>query len=315
MSLRILRRLAGMGVVIVLVSGITFGLMHLAPGDPALQVAMARYGMDAVSPEQVEFVRSEERLDRPFWTQYVRWLWHIIRLDLGRSLVSGEPVAHDIKRSIKASLLLAVAGLAFSLILTIPVGVWAGMQKDSAVDIGSSLIALVMASSPTFFTGLLLLLVVSIRLDILPVAGHGNWKHLILPALTVGISLTAVSMRLMRTSVLEVLESPHILFARAKGLNTWQVVRGHVIKNAFLPVITYIGLQLGALMDGVVIVETIFAWPGVGRLLIEAIMARDFPTIQGAVLCIAAAYVAVNFIVDLSYMLLNPRIRLESVQP
>jgi len=235
-----------------------------------------------------------------------------VRLDLGCSLVTGEPVIHDLRLRLGATALLAVAGLAVSLILALPVGLWAGLRKDSAVDLGSTLFALIMASSPAFVIGLILLLVLSIKLDFLPVAGYGRWEHLALPALTVGLSLTAVSMRLMRTSVVEVMESPHILFARAKGLNVWQVMRWHVIKNALLPVVTYVGLQLGALMDGVVIVETIFAWPGVGRLLIEAVLARDFPVIQGAVLSIAAAYVMINLLVDLSYMLLNPRIRFES---
>lgn len=306
----ITRRFFSMIIILFCVSIITFSLMHLVPGDPAYIIAERLHGHD-VSEEIVEKVKGELGLDRPLWIQYGLWVSRILKGDLGTSYRTGQPVLPEILGRLPATLQLALAASAISLIIAIPIGVISARKAYSLVDHASMLGAMVGVSMPNFWLGLLLILVFSVELGWFPVYGRGGMAHLILPAVTLGTGMAAVTTRLTRSSLLEILKLDYIRTARAKGLTESTVVQKHALKNAFIPVITVIGLQFGALLEGAVVVEVIFAWPGIGRLLVESIFARDFPTIQGCVFFIAVMYIIVNLLVDLSYPLLDPKIRYE----
>jgi peptide/nickel transport system permease protein len=306
----IIRRFFSMIIILFCVSIITFSLMHLVPGDPAYIIAERLYGHD-VSEEMAEKVKVELGLDRPVWIQYGRWLSRALKGDFGISYRTGLPVLPEITGRLPATLQLALAASAISLIIAIPIAVISARKAYSLVDHASMLGAMVGVSMPNFWLGLLLILVFSVQLGWFPVYGRGGLAHLILPAVTLGTGMAAVTARLTRSSLLEILKLDYIRTARAKGLRESTVVQKHALKNAFIPVVTVIGLQFGALLEGAVVVEVIFAWPGIGRLLVESIFARDFPVIQGCVFIIAVMYIIVNLLVDLSYPLLDPKIRYE----
>ena len=310
MVVYIIRRFFSMIIILFCVSIITFSLMHLVPGDPAYIIAERLYGHD-ISEETVEKVKEELGLDRPVWIQYGRWLSRALQGDFGTSYRTGLPVLPEIMGRLPATLQLALAASAISLIIAIPIAVISARKAYSLVDHASMLGAMVGVSMPNFWLGLLLILVFSVQLGWFPVYGRGGMAHLILPAVTLGTGMAAVTARLTRSSLLEILKLDYIRTARAKGLRESTVVQKHALKNAFIPVVTVIGLQFGALLEGAVIVEVIFAWPGIGRLLVESIFARDFPVIQGCVFIIAVMYIIVNLLVDLSYPLLDPKIRYE----
>jgi peptide/nickel transport system permease protein len=303
----IIRRFGSMIIILFCVSIITFSLMHLVPGDPAYIIAERLYGHE-VSEETVEKVKEELGLDRPVWAQYGRWVSRALQGDFGTSYRTGLPVLSEILGRLPATLQLALAASFISLIIAIPIAVISARKAYSLVDHASMLGAMVGVSMPNFWLGLLLILVFSVHLGWFPVYGRGGLAHLILPAITLGTGMAAVTARLTRSSLLEILKMDYIRTARAKGLEESTVVQKHALKNAFIPVVTVIGLQFGALLEGAVIVEVIFAWPGVGRLLVESIFARDFPVIQGCVFIIAVMYIIVNLLVDLSYPLLDPKI-------
>jgi peptide/nickel transport system permease protein len=307
----LLKRLCLVGVVVVGVTLITFALMNIAPGDPALVIAEARYGTD-LTPEQVEQIRIEEGFDSPIYVQYIRWLEHILRLDLGRSLVTYDPVLDEIMSRLPATLLLAFSSLIFSLIIALPLGVVSAIRKGTWVDHTSMTVALLGVSMPNFWLGLILIWVFAVGLGMLPSFGFGGIEHLILPTITLGASMAAVTTRLMRSSMIEVLNQDYIVAARAKGLDERTVLLRHGLKNALLPVITFAGLQLGFLLGGTVIVESVFGWPGLGKLLVSSVYVKDFPMIQGCVLFIAIMFALVNLMVDLAYAFIDPRIRYES---
>jgi peptide/nickel transport system permease protein len=298
-------------VVILGVTVLTFFLMHLAPGDPAEMVAIARYGAENLTREQIEVIRKVEGLDAPLHVQYAKWLYHVIRGDFGRSLSTGEPVLEEILLRFPATLKLAFAAMIVSLLIAIPVGVASAVKQYSLVDYLGMAGALIGVCVPHFWLGLLLILLFSVHLGLLPVCGYGGLRHLALPALTLGSATAAVTARLTRSSMLEALSQDYIITARAKGLPERVVVARHALRNAFIPVVTMIGLQFGHLLEGAVVVESIFAWPGVGKLLVDAIFDRDFALIQGCVILFALVFVAINLVVDILYVLLDPRIRYE----
>jgi peptide/nickel transport system permease protein len=304
------RRLLAMIIILFFVSILTFSLMHLVPGDPAYIIAERLYGPD-VSGQTVEIVKQELGFDRPVWVRYGRWASRALQGDFGTSHRTGMPVMQEILGRLPATLQLAVAASFLSLLIAIPVAVISARKAYSLVDHASMLGAMVGVSMPNFWLGLLLILVFSVQLGWFPVYGRGGLAHLVLPAVTLGTGMAAVTARLTRSSLLEILKLDYIRTARAKGLKESTVMQKHALKNAFIPVITVMGLQFGALLEGAVVVEVIFAWPGVGRLLVESIFARDFPVIQGCVFIIAVMYIIVNLVVDLSYPLLDPKIRYE----
>ena len=297
-------------IILLCVSAITFSLMHLVPGDSARIIAEKKYG-EEVTEQTVDLVGREMGLDRPIFIQYFSWLGGVIRGDFGESFRTGRPVWDEIMSKLPATAELALAAILVSLIIAIPVGIISAVKQYSLLDNASMVGALVGVSMPNFWLGLLLILLFSLHLEWLPVFGRGELKHLILPALTLGTGMAAVTARLTRSSILEVLKQDYVRTARAKGMTEMVVMNRHVLKNSLIPVITVVGLQFGALLEGAVVVEVIFAWPGIGRLLYDSIFARDYPMIQGCVFIIAVMYVTVNLLVDISYAWLDPKIQYE----
>ncbi|RMD82776.1 MAG: ABC transporter permease [Candidatus Dadabacteria bacterium] len=283
---------------------VVFSLVHVLPGDPV----DALLGQAARPADRIE-LRHRLGLDRPLAQQYAAFVGGLLRGDLGRSLTRGVPVSRLIAERLPATAVLAAAGLAISLFIGIPLGVLAAARPASAVDrlgLSASLLGVAM---PNFWLGPTLALVFAVRLAWLPLAGSGSPAHLVLPALTLGTSAAGILARITRASVLEVLHEDWIQTARAKGLSETAVLVRHGLANALVPIISVAGLELGGLLAGSIITETIFAWPGIGRLLVEAITARDYPVVQGCVLVIAIGYVLVNLLTDLAYAWADPRVR------
>ncbi len=307
----ILKRMLLMFIVMLGVTMITFLIMHCTPGDPAEMIAMARYGVDDLTQEDIECVRIQEGLDAPLHIQYLRWLNHALHGDLGCSLTNGDPVLSEILIRFPATIKLAVVSMIIALIIAIPVGIISATRQYSLIDNASMMGAMLGVSMPNFWLGLLLILFFSLYLGWFPVCGYGGFEYIVLPALTLGTGMTAITARLMRSNMLEVLRQDYIRTARAKGLGEKVVISKHALKNALIPIVTVIGMQFGRVLEGAVIVETIFAWPGIGKLLVDSIYARDFAMIQGGVLFVAAIFVIVNLVVDISYTYLDPRIRYE----
>lgn len=306
----ILKRLLLVFVVVLGVTVVTFSAMQSAPGDPAEMIAVARYGED-LTQEEIEWVRVTEGLDAPVYIQYLGWLGHILRLDLGKSLITYEDVLEEILTRFPATLVLTISSLILSLLIALPTGIISAVRKNTIVDNACMTGALLGVSMPNFWLGLLLIWLFAVSLGLLPSFGYGSIKHLILPTITLGTSMAAITTRLTRSSMLDVLNQDYIVTAKAKGLDEKTILLRHALKNAMLPVITFVGLQLGFLLGGAVIVETIFAWPGIGKLLVDSIYARDFALIQGCVLFIAVIFALANLAVDILYAYLDPRIRYE----
>ena len=307
----IVRRLAMLVIVVIGVTLVTFTMTHLAPGDPAELMAIARYGLENLSEEDIERIRVAEGLDAPIFIQYLRWLGHTVTGDLGRSLVTGDPVQEEILLKLPATFQLALAALVVSLLVAVPAGIISAVKQHSPLDYLTMTGALLGVSMPNFCLGLLLILFFAVKLGWFPVYGYGGLSHMILPAITLGTGMAAITTRLTRSSMLNVLRQDYITAARSKGLSEGQLIFSHALKNSFIPVITIVGLQIGHLLEGTVIVESIFAWPGLGKLLVDSIFARDFSMIQGCVLLFAVLFVLVNLLVDISYVYLDPQIRYE----
>jgi len=304
------KRLAMVSLVIAGVTLVSFSAMYLAPGDSAELIALARYGQD-LSAGQIESLREAEGLDAPVHIQYLIWLDHLLHLDFGRSLVTSEDVLEEILLKLPATAELAVAGLLISLLIALPAGILSALRKNTLLDNGCMFVSLIGVSIPNFWLGILFIWLFALTLHIFPSFGYGSPKHLVLPALTLGSSMSAVTARLTRASLLKVLDQEYIVAARARGFDELTVLFRHALKNAFLPVLTFAGMQFGYLLGGAVIVETVFSWPGVGKLLVDSIFARDFSMIQGCVLFIAVLFSLSSLAVDILYAVLDPRIRYE----
>ncbi len=302
----VLRRIGLLVPVVLGVVTVVFLIVHLIPGDP-VEIML---GEQARAVDR-EALRHEMGLDKPIHLQYVAFLKGLVRGDLGHSLHTKQPVLTSIARRLPATIELAAAAMAVALLLAIPLGLLAAYKKDSLVDQGSMLFALLGISMPNFWLGPLLIIVFSLKLGWFPVSGRGSLAHVVLPAITLGTAMAAILTRMTRASMLDVIKSDYITTARAKGVRESLVVLKHAFRNALIPVVTIVGLQIGSLLAGSIITETIFAWPGIGRLTIQAINARDYPLVQGCVLIIALGYVLVNFATDLLYGLIDPRIRYE----
>lgn len=297
--------------VLVGVTVIVFMIVHLAPGDPAQMIA----GPTA-PPDVVENVREQLGLNRPLPVQYLTYMGNVLQGDLGRSLVTRRAVSDEIRNSFFYTLELVLVARVWSILVAIPLGVIAAVKRNTIWDKLSMAAALVGISFPIFFVGLLVILLFSARLGWLPISGRGGplwtlegWKHIILPAFTLGYFQVAALARIVRSSMLEVLRRDYVRTARAKGLSERTVLYRHALKNALLPAITVIGLQFGFLLGGAVVTETIFSWPGMGRLVVGAINYRDFPMVQGPILVLAMSFVLINLLVDISYGLIDPRVR------
>jgi len=287
------------------VSIVVFGLMHLS-GDPIRLLAP----IDTTA-EELEAIRKLHGLDRPVPVQYWNFLTGVLRGDFGKSLRSGENALHLALERVPATARLAFTALLLSLIVALPFGVLAAVKRNTWIDRTVMGAALIGQSMPVFWLGILLILVFAVNLGVLPATGtRAGWRSLILPGITLGMFNMARTARLLRSELLEILQAEYIMTARAKGMSARVVLWRHAFRNAVIPLVTLIGLDLGALLAGSVITETIFAWPGIGRLAVNAIYGRDYPVVQATVLVVASIYVMINFLVDLSYAFLNPRVRL-----
>ncbi|MEO8078644.1 MAG: nickel ABC transporter permease [Acidobacteriota bacterium] len=300
------RRLLLTVPVLLGVATLVFALIHLVPGDPAL--AMLGEG---AAPSEVTALRHTLGLDLPLLTQYGSFLRGIAHGDLGTSFRYNTPVTAQIREKFPNTAVLALSAMAVALVFAIPLGILAAVYKGTFIDQAATTISLVGVSMPNFWLGPLLAILFAVRLGWLPVSGTGGLSHLVLPAVTLGAALSAILARMTRASVLEELRELYVLAARARGLSRARAVLRHAFRNSLIPIVTIVGLQFGALLTGTIITETIFAWPGIGRLLIQAINFRDYPLVQGCILFIAVTYVAMNLITDLTYGLLDPRIRFE----
>ena len=298
------RRLLQAIPVIFGVLVITFAVTRLTPGDPAEIMA----GLEA-SPEAVESIRVALGLDKPILTQFVIYVRDISRGDLGRSFFLGRDVSELIGEALPRTAQLALVALAFTAVIGIPAGIMSAVRKDTWIDGAARGTALVGVSIPPFFAGLLAILVFSYYVRWFPSFGSGTWKHLVLPGFTLGLFSAGLVMRLTRSAMLDVLSEDYVRTARAKGLSERTTLYVHALRNASIPVVTVIGLQLGGLLSGTVLTETVFSYPGIGRLLARSIFERDYPVVQGLILLIAMIYVAVNLLVDVVYSLIDPRIR------
>lgn len=299
----VVRRIALSAVAMLGVVTIVFVLLH-ASGDPATLLV----SQDATQ-QDIERIRQAYGLDQPLSVQYARFVARVVRGDLGFSYRQGLPVGELIVERLRATCELAVAGLAIAVLLGVPLGMLAAARRGSAVDTAAMAVALLGTSVPSFWLGLLLIIVFGVQLGWLPVSGYGGLDHLLLPAFVLGGFYAAQISRLTRTSLLEVLAQDFVRTARAKGLAGRAVLLKHVLRNAALPVLTVVGLDFGRMLGGAVVVETIFAWPGMGRLAVQAVLGRDFPVVQGAAIMGAAVFVAVNLLIDLVYGWVDPRLR------
>ncbi len=304
----ILRRLVLLVPILLAISFISFSLIHLAPGDPA-EVALRAMGAQ-LTQDAIQAMRTQLGLDDPFLVQYIRWLARVLRLDFGASVRTGTPVAELLLTRLPATIELATASFLLAVLLALPLGVVAAVRQHTPIDHISRVFALGGASMPGFWLALILIYLFAVKLDWLPALGRGDGRHLILPAVTLSMGIAPTYSRLLRASMCEVLSQPHILTARAKGLSNQAVILGHALRNALIPFVTVLGISFAHLLGGAVVVETIFSWPGIGKLAVDAILTRDFPVVQGFVLISALIFVVANLVVDLSYRWLDPRIRL-----
>lgn len=298
------RRLALTIPVLLGVATLVFALIHLIPGDPA----QAMLG-ETAAEEDVEALRRRLGLDRPLVEQYGSFLAGLARGDLGTSLRTNEPVVQAILARVPATMELAAAAMLVAIGVAIPLGIVAAVGRGTFVDHLATTLALTGISVPNFWLGPLLAIIFAVELGWLPVSGRGTPAHLVLPAISLGAALAAILARMTRASLLEELREPYVQAARARGASQPRAVLRHAFRNSLIPVVTLIGLQFGAVLTGAVITETIFAWPGIGRLLIQSIGFRDYPLVQGCILFIAVTYVAMNLLTDLVYGVLDPRIR------
>ena len=313
MGVYILRRIVSLIPVLLLVSIVAFALMHLTPGDPVAGIL----GEDATA-EEIERVRQQLGLDRPIYEQYIVWLWNAVRGDLGHGIFTNEPVTTMIVQRVEPTLLLAGTALVFTLLFGIPFGMLAAIKRNSLLDQSLMVVALLGVSMPNFWLGLNLILLFSVYLGWFPTGGYtplgesvvGAFRSVFLPALALGLSQAALVARMTRASMLEVLRQDYVRTARAKGLTNQLVYIRHGLKNALLPVITVIGVVATVLVGGTVVTETVFTMPGAGRLVVNSVLRRDYPVVQGAILMVAVAYVIINLIVDLIYVYIDPRVRL-----
>lgn len=300
-----LRRLVALAPVALGVATLTFAMIHLVPGDPVI----AMLGENAAATD-IAAMRHQLGLDRPLLVQYAAYLDGLVHGDLGASISFHEPVGAVIAARFPATMQLAGAGLAAAILIAFPLGFIAGAKPGGAADTGAMAFAILGISVPHMYLGPLLMIVFSLQLGWLPLTGRGGLAHLVLPALTMGTALAGILARMLRQSLIQVRDADFMRTARSKGLSESSALLGHGLRNALTPVVSLLGLQAGGLLTGSIVTEIIFSWPGIGRLMIEAIGARDYPLAQGCVLVFALTYVVVNVATDMAYSLIDPRVRL-----
>lgn len=295
-----------MGLSIFVVVTFIFLLVHLVPGDPVLQMLG-----EGAQPVDVQQLRHALGLDQPVYVQYIHYVGNLLHGNLGTSFRYQEPVLRTLLRRYPATMELSLASLVLALLFSIPAGIHAAVKSNTGQDRWISFFSLLGLSLPNFALGPLLILLFSIQLMWLPVSGTGGLSHLVLPAVTLGLGLAAVTTRMVRSAMLEELGQDYLRTALSKGLPRRTVLYKHALKNSMIPIVTVVGLQFGNLLAGTFVTESIFSWPGIGRLTLQAIQFRDYPLVQGCILAIALTYIGVNFLTDLAYLLVDPRIRIE----
>ncbi|REJ10334.1 nickel ABC transporter permease [Halobacillus trueperi] len=300
----IIRRLLHSILVLLAISVIIFFSIRLT-GDPVTVM----FAAGEPSPEAIESVRENLGLDEPLPVQYLVFLKNLATFDLGESFRTGLPVTEMVIDKMGATLLLAFGGVFVAMLIAFPVGILSAVKRGTAVDFFGRIFSLIGISFPNFWLGIMLILIFSVNLQWLPASGYDGIEYLILPSIALGMILSGILARLVRSSMLENLSQQYVSTARSKGLKEWVVIMRHTFRNALIPTITFLGIQFGSLLGGTVIIEQVFSWPGVGRMIIDAINQRDYPVIQGGVIMLAMIMVLVNLLVDISYSLIDPRIK------
>lgn len=302
----LLKRLLSIIPVLLGISLLLFFMLRMLPGDPAQVLA----GQMA-SPEDVALIRTQMGLDQPVHVQYAAFLNRLVHMDLGRSARTQNPVIEEIWARLPNTILLAVCAITLACVFGIPAGIIAAVRPYSWVDYLVTIASLFGISMPVFWLGIMLMILFSVTLHWFPAGGIGTWKHLVLPSITLAAFVVAFIARMTRSSMLEVLSQDYVTTARSKGLKETLIIIKHALKNALIPIITVVGLQFGLLLGGAVLTETVFAWPGIGRLIVDSILARDYAMIQGSILVFGLLYTLVNLLVDMIYAFVDPRIRYE----
>ncbi len=300
----ILKRIVALIPILLVVSLLIFGMVHLMPGDPARIIAG-----ESASDVDIQNVRKSLGLDKPVYMQYLIYLGRVVRGDLGTSVKTGRPVSQEIMARLPNTVRLATAAIIIAVVFGIFIGIISATRKYSVFDNFSMFLALLGVSAPPFYLGLMLMLLFSVQLGWIPLLGNDGWISLILPAITLSLRSLAIIARMTRSSMLEVMSQDYIVNARAQGFSERVVIYGHALKNAMNTIVTVAGLQFGYLLGGAVVTEKVFAWPGLGQLVVDAIRAQDFPVVQSTILVIASAFVLVNLAVDVLYAVINPRIK------
>ncbi|CQR70184.1 Oligopeptide transport system permease protein OppB (TC 3.A.1.5.1) [Sporomusa ovata] len=302
--------MAGLVPTAVFVTFACFAIMQLTPGDPAVLLLQQR-GIDPTQAA-VAAIREELCLDKPFVERYFLWLWQVCQGDLGVSFYTRQPVATEIWQHMPATLELTAAAMFFSLAVAFSLGILSANYENKFPDYVSKIYALLAVSVPSYWLGLVFIYFFAVQLQVLPAVGRGDFLNLIMPMVTLGFSTAAIHARLLRNSLLDVLSQDFIVYAKAKGLTTWQTLLYHAVLPSLVPVVTSLGTTFGYMLGGTVIIESIFAWPGLGKMIMDAIFYRDYPIIQGYILVMAVAYTFVNIGIDLLCVYLDPRMRVES---
>jgi peptide/nickel transport system permease protein len=310
--IHIAKRLIEYMLFLLLLSFISFIFIKLAPGDPVKQ--MLQVDEVSVTKEQIEALRDELKFNEPLYIQYWYWLKRFFVFDLGNSYITNQPVLSELLSKFPATLMLTCASLIVMIIISVPLGTLSALYKNKWVDHMSRLFALVGSSIPSFWLGLLFIELFAVKLGILPSMGKGTVKHIILPSLTLGIAMSAVYVRLLRSSLLESMNEDYVKAARARGISERRIFFFHVFRRSLIPVVTILGMSLGSLISGTVVIEVLFSYPGIGKLVVDAIIRRDYPVIQGYILFISILIVMINILVDICYRYLNPEIRLKGVE-
>lgn len=303
----LLYRLSQALLVALVLASLCFVFINTLPGDMALRIAVARYGLDLISADLVEQVRTEANLQEGMARQYLRWMGDVMRGELGRSLISDDPVMEELRDAGALTCRLAGLGWALSYVIALPLGIAAGLRPGGLVDRITALIAAAIAALPSFLIGIALITIFSIALRWLPPAGYRTPAHLVLPAATLALGLSALSVRIIRTAVAEANAAFHVTFSRVRGLSGTRAFLRHVLRNAAVPVVTFAALQFAVLLDGFVVVETLFNYPGLGNLLVKSLIARDVPVVLGGALAIGVLYALVSLVADLACLWLDPR--------
>ncbi|GAB6266078.1 MAG: ABC transporter permease [Methanothrix sp.] len=307
----LLKRLAFMGVTVLAVCALTFFLMNIIPGGTAeLILKHTVLELEEIpTDEQIAEISTQYNLHDPLYIQFGNWLAGALQGDLGSSYIQKKPVSYLLLLRLPATIQLAFAAMSIAVLIGVPLGIFCAIRENKFTDYILRIVTLMGVSMPGFWLALILILFFSVNLKLFPVAGYGELRYLVLPAVALSAHSLALTLRMVRTGMLEVMSQPYIAFAISKGLSPRYVIARHALKNALLPAITVLALSLGHMLGGAVVIESIFAWPGVGSLLVDAISGRDIPLVQGCVLTIVGVFVTINLLVDLTYTYLDPRIR------